>query len=107
MLTGNELVLEYSTMTKVVSNIKRTFVETIPNIMFPWYTQVDIKCEYHSDGSREYGHGMCIDDLDQKMGKWTCIGESQPWQATRRDVKSLTCNCILSQNQDFHRYCVI
>jgi hypothetical protein len=35
MLTGNELVLEYSTMTKVVSNIKRTFVETIPNIMFP------------------------------------------------------------------------
>jgi hypothetical protein len=72
--------------------------------MFPWHTQVDIKCEYHSGGSREYGDDMCIHDLDQKIGKWTCISESQSWQATRRDVKSLTCNYILSQNQDFHRY---
>jgi hypothetical protein len=96
MLTTHELVLEYSTLTKVVSNIKNTFVETIPNIIFPWHTQVDIKCEYHSGGSREYGHGMCIDGLDQKIGKWICVGESQPQQATRRDVKSLTCNCILT-----------
>lgn len=44
--------------------------------MFPWHTQVDIKCEYHSGGSKEYEHGMCIDDLDQKIGKWTCVGES-------------------------------
>jgi hypothetical protein len=35
MLTAHELVLKYSTLTKVVSNIKKTFVETIPNIMFP------------------------------------------------------------------------
>jgi hypothetical protein len=35
MLTTREVVLEYSTLTKVVSNIKETFVETIPNIMFP------------------------------------------------------------------------
>jgi hypothetical protein len=35
MLTTHELVLEYSTLTKVVSNMKKTFVETIPNIIFP------------------------------------------------------------------------
>jgi hypothetical protein len=35
MLTTHELVLEYSTLIKVVSNMKKTFVETIPNIIFP------------------------------------------------------------------------